>query len=260
MALVPGATIRTLDGGVCAAWSDASRGDLRPADSHTADSHTHDQAADAEPLTRLAAELGRATDTRIDQVAWATQIHGPGVVEVGRRSGGPDPAIVCRHLGEYDALVSASPGSALCVLTADCAPIALASPEGVCAAVHAGWRGLVAGVVATAVDAMRRLGATDVTAALGPCIHAPCYEFSPADLDMAASALGPGVRSTTTDGRPALDLVAGVGSAVATAGARLVAGHDACTACGSGQFSHRARADVGRQALLVWSTAPGGGS
>src|SRR5674476_1670642 len=55
------------------------------------------------------------------------------------------------------------------------AAIALASAEGVCSAVHAGWRGLAAGVVEAAVTAMRDLGASDVTASLGPCIHAPCY-------------------------------------------------------------------------------------
>lgn len=255
MALVPGATILTLDGRICAAWSDASRGDLRPTRARP-----DGGPGSGAPLTRLAADLATATAARIDEVAWATQVHGPGVAVIDRRRGAAVGPIVCRNLGEYDAVVSTSPGTALCVLTADCAPIALASPEGVHGAVHAGWRGLVAGVVAAAVDAMRQQGATEVTAALGPCIHAACYQFSPADLDVAESALGPAVRGTTADGRPALDLVAGVTAAVVGAGARLVGGLDVCTACGSGQYSHRARADVGRQALLVWSTAPTGGS
>jgi copper oxidase (laccase) domain-containing protein len=148
---------------------------------------------------------------------------------------------------------------ALCILTADCAPLALASPEGIFGAVHAGWRGLLGGVVEATVARMRGWGATDVSAALGPCIHASCYEFSSADLDLVEAAYGPAVRGATTDGRPALDLGAAVAAAVGTAGARMVAGVDICTACGGGQFSHRARADTGRQALLVWSTAPGEG-
>lgn len=251
MALVPGAAVRTLDGPVVAAWSDASRGDLRP---------PPDGAGHGGPLGELAAELARATRSRIDRVDWVTQVHGRRVVVVdgpvhgGSRRDRPGAAVTCRNLGAYDALVSASTGAALCVLTADCAPIALSSPEGVFGAVHAGWRGLVAGVVSEAVDAMRALGATEVSATLGPCIGAGCYEFSPEDLDVVASALGPAARATTTDGRPALDLVAAVTGAVTRAGAHPVEGIDVCTACGGGQFSHRARADTGRQALLVWST------
>src|SRR5674476_1670641 len=85
------------------------------------------------------------------------------------------PAWTALHTPSALARAMAAPGTALCVLTADCAAIALASAEGVCSAVHAGWRGLVAGVVEAAVTAMRDLGASDVTASLGPCIHAPCY-------------------------------------------------------------------------------------
>ena len=112
----------------------------------------------------------------------------------------------------------------------------------------------------TTPAAMGSLGATVVTAAIGPCIHAPCYAFAPADLEPVEAAYGPTVRGTTTDGRPALDLVAGVTAAVTVAGARMVGGVDVCTSCGGGQFSHRAGADTGRQALLVWPSAPAGAS
>jgi len=251
MALVPGAIIRTMDGDVRAAWSDASRGDLRP---------TGPGPDDGIPLAEFAAELGSVTGVTFERVAWATQVHGCEVRVVprtdprGRPAGVPD---LC-HLGEGDALVSTAPGVALCVLTADCGPVALSSPEGVFGAVHAGWRGLVDGVVEQAVARMRDLGATDVTAALGPCIHAGCYEFGTAELDLVSAAYGPAVRGSAADGGPALDLVAGVTAAVAAVGGRMVDGADVCTSCGSGQFSHRARADTGRQALLVWSSAAAG--
>ena len=70
-----------------------------------------------------------------------------------------------------DAAVATSAGAALAVLTADCAPVALASPEGVLGVAHAGWRGLRAGVVEATVTTMRRLGATRIEAVLGPCVH-----------------------------------------------------------------------------------------
>ncbi len=190
---------------------------------------------------RLSALAGRP-------VSWLRQVHGETVVVV-------DGAGAVEG-GEGDALVTSSPDAVLAVLVADCAPIALASSEGVVAAVHAGWSGLVAGVVDRAVDAMRDLGASGIEAALGPCIHPGCYEFAAADLDRAAAALGPSVRGETTAGAPALDLPAGVRAALARAGAELVWEAGTCTACAAGtHYSHRARRDPERQAMLVWKHA-----
>jgi YfiH family protein len=251
--LAPGATIRTLDGNIHAAWSDASRGDLRPT------GHGPDEGI---PLAELAGDLGRVTGAIIERVAWLTQVHGSEVRTVSSEASPREStgAPTLWHLGVGDALVSATPGVALCVLTADCGPLVLSSPEGIFGAVHVGWRGLLEGVVEQTVERMRGWGATDVAAALGPCIHASCYEFGVAELDAVATAYGPAVRGTTTDGRPALDLTAGVRAAATVAGARMVGGVDACTSCDGGQFSHRARADTGRQALLVWSSALAGAS
>ena len=176
--------------------------------------------------------------------SWLRQVHGADVVMVSA------PGDAAGHVG--DALVTSHPGAALAVLTADCAPVALASPEGVIGAVHAGRRGLVAGVVERAVGAMRQRGATRIAAALGPCVHAECYEFSPADLDRVAGRLGPTVRSTTRDGAPALDVPAAVAAAVAASGAHLDVVDDVCTACSGDHYSHRARGERERQAMVVW--------
>ena len=92
---------------------------------------------------------------------------------------------------------------------------------------------------------------------LGPCIHAECYEFSarrPRPRGRRATAARCG--RTARRARPALDLAAGGPGGPEAAGADLVPGVDACTACGGGQFSHRARGDRGRQALVVWSMRP----
>jgi YfiH family protein len=175
---------------------------------------------------------------------WLHQVHGARVVQVDRPGG---------QAGESaDGAVSATGGTALAILTADCAPLALASPEGVLGAAHAGWRGLLAGVIEATVAAMRRLGATDVVAALGPCIHPECYEFAGPELDDLADRLGPHVRGRHRAGGPALDVPAAVRSAVSGSGARLVDDAGVCTACSAGHWSWRARADVSRQAMVVW--------
>jgi copper oxidase (laccase) domain-containing protein len=148
--------------------------------------------------------------------------------------------------------VTATPGAVLAVHAADCAPVALVSDQGVVGAVHAGWRGLELGVIGAAVEAMRGLGARTIEAELGPCIGPECYEFGARDLDRLADRLGERVRGRTADGSPALDVPAAVEAALDDAGVRLKAGARLCTACSADHFSHRARRETARQALLVW--------
>ena len=130
-------------------------------------------------------------------------------------------------------------------------PVALVAP-GVVGAVHAGWRGLAAGIVEAAVAALRHRSSGPVRAVLGPCIHPECYEFSPGDLEPIAARLGPGVIGTTAGGRPALDVPRAVRLALAGAGVTDVADVGVCTACSADHFSHRARGETERQALVAW--------
>jgi copper oxidase (laccase) domain-containing protein len=155
---------------------------------------------------------------------------------------------------EADAAVTSATGAVLAVHTADCAPIALASPHGI-GVVHAGWRGAAAGVIGRAVAELRALGPGPVVALVGPLIGPECYEFGAADLDEVVRVLGPEVRGRTREGRPALDLPAAVGAALAAAGVEEVEWIGGCTACGEGSFSHRARGEEERQAVLAWIEA-----
>jgi YfiH family protein len=85
-----------------------------------------------------------------------------------------------------DALVTATPGLALSVLTADCQPVLLADQNaGVIGAAHAGWRGALDGVLEAVVDAMEALGAQrgDIVAVIGPTISQRAYEVGPEFLD-----------------------------------------------------------------------------
>lgn len=185
---------------------------------------------------------------------WLHQVHGDGVVVV------EEPGA---HAGAHaDAAVTARTGAALSIQTADCAPVALVADEGVVAAVHVGWRGLVSGVVERAVEAVHDAGGRHLRAVVGPCIHACCYEFGAGDLDRVADRYGGGVRATTRTGRPALDLPAAVAVALSSRSAIPQAATPTgttCTGCGSpAMFSHRARGDTARQAMVVWLEDPTG--
>jgi YfiH family protein len=87
---------------------------------------------------------------------------------------------------EADALVTATPGVLLAVLTADCQPVLFSDPEaGVIGAAHAGWRGAVDGVLEATVSAMEALGAdrSRMVAVIGPTISQSAYEVGPEFLE-----------------------------------------------------------------------------
>lgn len=173
---------------------------------------------------------------------WLRQVHGGRSVLVTRPG---DQAGATA-----DAAVTAVTGCPLAVTTADCAPVVLVAEAGV-AVVHAGWRGLVAGVIASAGSQLRAVAGEPVVALLGPCIRPEAYEFGPDDLAQVVDGLGPEVRSQTAWGTPALDMPAAVASACQGAGWPQPAHNPACTS-DSSWYSHRTRAEDGRQATVAW--------
>lgn len=123
--------------------------------------------------SRVAMAMGVEDDALIG----VHQIHSADVVTVTAASA---------ERPKGDAMVTNQPGIALSVLTADCQPILLADQiAGVIAAVHAGWKGALAGVIEETVAAMEALGADapHITAAIGPSISQRAYEVGPEFLD-----------------------------------------------------------------------------
>jgi len=172
------------------------------------------------------------------------QVHGARVVTVDQPGGGSgEPA---------DAAITTVGGAAIAVMTADCAPVGLASREGIIGIAHVGWKGLRAGVVEATVQAMRRLGATRVEAVLGPCIHPCCYTFGENELLDVEDRLRTSLRSHDRSGRLSLDLPAGVRTVLHAAGAALVGESPSCTSCNDGLWSWRAGGTGRRQATVAW--------
>ena len=135
------------------------------------------------------------------------------------------------------------------VMTADCLPIALAG-EGAVAMLHAGWRGLSAGILAEGVRAVRELGATgSLEAAIGPGAGGCCYEVGE-EVHRELAAYDRRARH----GRN-LDLKAIACEQLEAAGVRKVHDVGLCTICSDESlfFSHRRdRGVTGRQAGLAW--------
>ncbi|MEM1105576.1 MAG: peptidoglycan editing factor PgeF [Pseudomonadota bacterium] len=124
------------------------------------------------------------------------QVHGRRVVDV--KSPWPDGA-----LPEGDALVTDRSDVALCILTADCAPVLFADIRlPVIAAAHAGWRGALAGVCEATLERMAAYGSRprDVVAVIGPAIAQASYEVGP-DLRAAALSADPTAGTYFAEGR-----------------------------------------------------------
>jgi YfiH family protein len=145
-----------------------------------------------------------------------------------------------------DALWSSERGQGMLLISADCLPIAVARAGGEprLAIVHAGWRGLLAGVVEAATAA---LGGGDVVAAIGPAIGPCCYEVGEEVREPFRRSYGPDVVRGAT-----LDLWRAGELALRRAGCTRVERLDLCTACHSELFfSHRRdRGRTGRQGVI----------
>jgi polyphenol oxidase len=121
-----------------------------------------------------------------------------------------------------DGLVTDRPGVVLMIRAADCVPVLLAdAAAGVVGAAHSGRPGLAAGVVPRTVRRMRELGATEITAWVGPHVCGACYEV-PAEMRAEVGAVEPASVATTSWGTPSLDLGAGVRAQLDREGVRVV--------------------------------------
>jgi YfiH family protein len=227
---------------VCAAFTTRMGGvSAPPWDSLNLATHVGDDArAVAENRRRLARALALPASP-----CWLTQVHGDRVVRV---DAGPlaDP--------RADASVTDRPGCVLAVQVADCLPLLLCDREGrEVAAVHAGWRGLAAGIIGRAVRAFRA-PARALLAWTGPAIGARAYAVG-ADLRTRFVAAAPASASAFTrhDGEWHMDLAALARQQLHAAGVAAVSAADHCVWTEPERFfSYRRDGVTGRMAALIW--------
>ena len=202
-----------------------------------------------DPLAVAANRRRLATELGVRGVVFLDQVHGTGVAVVDAV---PGPRDADRPAS--DAAVTALPGVALAVLTADCVPVLLADPRaGVVGVAHAGRVGAAAGVLEATVTAMVGLGASaaDCEALLGPAICGACYEVPAAMRDEVEAAL-PGSAARTRRGTPGLDLRAGLRRRLAALGVARVGVDPRCTAEDPDLYSYRRDKRTGRLAAVTW--------
>ena len=180
------------------------------------------------------------------------QVHGGTSRLIGPEAPIPTPA------PRADALVTAERGELLVIRTADCLPVLVVAelfdePVAV-AAIHAGWRGLVAGVIDSALEMLERLAPTArVRAALGPAIGPCCFEIGPEVAEELAAAAGGGILRPGRGDRSHADLPAAARLLLEAREVLVPAAAPPCTRCQPERFhSHRADGlQAGRMAAFI---------
>ena len=184
--------------------------------------------------------------------AWLRQVHGTVAVDAAEAAEMPGA----------DASWTRRPGVVCAVMTADCLPVLLCDREGsVVAAAHAGWRGLLAGVIESTIAAMGAAPA-NLLAWLGPAIGPDAFEVGDEvrDAFLAADAGAAEAFVPVRAGKWLCDLPSLARRRLAATGVTAVAGGDECTVADAGRyFSYRRDGTTGRMASLIWLETPAAG-
>ena len=167
---------------------------------------------------------------------------------------------------EADAIVTSTPGLAIGILTADCAPVLFCDSEArVVGAAHAGWRGALSGIIEATVDAMLELGARPerIAAVIGPAISQKAYEVGSEYVERFLAEEPQSSAFFITDegsGEPHFDLPGYVGERLSRAGVGAISDLGLCTYCEETRLfsyrrsQHRGEDDYGRQISAILLT------
>ena len=194
-----------------------------------------------------------------DRLVMADQLHGVGATWVDDAEGGRGALSCADTVTTTDILLTRTPGLALTMLVADCAPIVLYAPDiGAIAVIHAGWRGTVAGAARVAVEALAAAGGdpADMRAGIGPCIGADQFEVG-SDVALAAGdyfgASVADVLEPVGTHRWRFDLAGANSITLVESGLRQgnIEAMVATTGPATPFFSHRAEGPCGRFALVA---------
>lgn len=217
-----------------------------------------DRANVRENRRRVAQALGGAALVTMGQIHSAKVLTVTAPWPIGETAADDEKFI---PLG--DAMVSATPGIALGILTADCAPVLLADADArVIGAAHAGWKGALTGVLEATLAAMEQLGArrARIAAAIGPCIGQANYEVGPEFLArFAGEDAGNAKYFVPSDraGHHRFDLGSFVADRLGHAGVDRIERLNTCTYAQDADFfsfrriTHRGEKDYGREISAI---------
>lgn len=206
--------------------------------------------------------VAKAIGVNISDWVLAQQVHRSSVWEVGKLERGRGGRDSWSALPRSDALVTAEGGIALGVLTADCLPLALVSPEPkAIAMIHAGWRGMLCGVVENSILRLEKIAkckSEEILGVVGPHIASCCFEVGPQVAEKFMERFGSECVIGDDEDTTKLDLGKACLSELEGLGVRRenTFVSEICTCCDPSYFSFRcAGGETGRQGGFVVITS-----
>ena len=176
---------------------------------------------------------------------WLEQTHSNIVIDAGQST----------QLQQADASYTELAGVVCVVMTADCLPLLICSTDGKkIAAIHAGWKGLLAGIISNTLAALKT---SDVLVWLGPAIGASCFEVGVEVREAFVTKFAPFAAGfvQTSDNKYLADIYQLARIELAARDVHAVYGGDYCTFTEQERFySYRRDAQTGRMATLIWRT------
>jgi len=210
-------------------------------DSFNLASHVGDDADAVRQNRRILMQTNGWTDEPL----WLNQVHGAEIVRADDVGNGTAP--------EADGAVTGEPGRTLAILTADCLPVVACDRTGtVVGAFHAGWKGLLAGVLENGIRAMRR-PADELLAWIGPAIAAASYQVGGElrDAYLASDAAHEDDFAPDGPGHWRMDLAGAARRRLRKAGVTVTGGIWDTYRNADLWFSHRRQAPCGRMATII---------
>ena len=184
---------------------------------------------------------------------WWSQVHGTRCVDAAQAADGT----------EADAAMTTTPGVVCAVLTADCLPVFLCAADGRAVAVaHAGWRGLLAGVIESAIDALRAADSDELLVWYGPAIGPAAFEvgIEGRAAFVAEDAGAEAAFEPRGGGKFLADIYALADRRLVRRGVRRPATTVFCTLSDAARFySYRRDGVTGRMASCIWIDQSGSG-
>lgn len=221
-----------------------------PYDSLNLGFHTGDDPGRVAVNRRLLAD---SLGVGLERWTLVRQVHSSRVVEVGPYDAGAGSLDYETGLADADAMITGEPEAALCILTADCVPVAIYAGDGkAMALVHSGWKGTMEGIAGAALRMLREKKGTapeEAGVVLGPGIGKCCYRVDGERAACFRERFGPEVAE---DGR--LDLYRALRDTMLGEGVReeMIFETGICTCCDQSFYSYRRDGVTGRQAALLW--------